>query len=324
MERFGTATTLTSSETAELLDVHPSTIKRWCNDGELAFATTPGGHRRIRIDDAVALADRKDIPNVLAPFHPYEAHVWKVLRQIREEGSFKRLHTLAMGWVGRGHLRRVSLLFDAVASHTGVGLSRFCDEAVGGFMKQVGEEWARGRLRVGEEHLVSQTMTEVLLKLRARLADDPTLSARAEDPVRGSSADDSAPVAVVGTLEGNHHGLGALCVRLVLESEGWKVFFLGPDVPAEDFALIQRGREASLVCISMPYGASTGSLAKTVRGLSGLYDPSLPYALAFGGSGTGDAVAVGGPFANVGIFSSCAELAESLASGFTSEVMAAR
>ncbi len=307
MERISAAETLTSSETAELLDVHPSTIKRWCNDGELAFDTTPGGHRRIRLDDAVALARAKDIPNVLTPFHPYEPHVWRALEQIRERGSFDRLNSLAMGWLSRSHLHRIARLFEAVASHADLPLIRFCDEAVGGFMKLVGDEWAQGRLRVGEEHMVSQTMTEVLLKLRSR----------------SEGADDSGPaepagVAVIGTLEGNLHGLGSLCVRLFLESEGWRVYYLGPDVPAEDFALIQRGREATLVCISAPPEATAGTLARTVRSLSALYDPSRPYALAFGGSSidTTASDALEGPFDNVGIFPSCATLGDALAAGF--------
>ncbi len=314
-ERFDEPTALTSSETGELLGVHPSTVKRWCNDGELSFSTTPGGHRRIRLDDAVALARAKDIPNILAPFHPYEPHVWAALRQIRDEGSFQRLHSLAMGWVHRSQLRRVSLLFDTVARHAGLSVPRLCDEAIGAFMAQVGDAWAQGRLRVGEEHLVSQTMTEVLLKFRTELRDDADRP-RPEDP----------PIAVVGTLEGNQHRLGALCVRLALEAAGWEVFYLGADVPTEEFSLIQRGRGAALMCISLPHGAAAGTVARAVRSLTGLYDLGAPYALAFGGTDGGeiDEELLQGPFEDVRIFSSCGELTEALDAGFAPRAMAVR
>jgi excisionase family DNA binding protein len=45
MERIPDIVALTSTEAASLLDVHPSTVKRWCNDGELDSELTPGGQR---------------------------------------------------------------------------------------------------------------------------------------------------------------------------------------------------------------------------------------------------------------------------------------
>ena len=73
---------LTSSEAASLLDVHPSTVKRWCNDGELHSEVTPGGHRRIPIDTAVDFARSKGIRTILSPFRPFEPHVWAALKSV--------------------------------------------------------------------------------------------------------------------------------------------------------------------------------------------------------------------------------------------------
>ena len=47
---------LTTSEAAELLGVHPATIRRWADDGDLPLMTTPGGHRRFALSDLNALA----------------------------------------------------------------------------------------------------------------------------------------------------------------------------------------------------------------------------------------------------------------------------
>jgi len=38
---------LTLSEAAQLLGVHPSTVRRWADDGHLCCMRTPGGHRRF-------------------------------------------------------------------------------------------------------------------------------------------------------------------------------------------------------------------------------------------------------------------------------------
>ena len=308
MERFSPEATLTSSETADLLAVHASTVKRWCNDGELPSEKTSGGHRRIHLDDAMTFARERGIPTVLTPFDPYERHVWAALQEIHQQGSFRRLHSLAMGWIHRGQMRRLVDLFDVVARDPSIPLCQFCDQGIRGLMGLVGAAWAEGRLRVGEEHMVSQVMAEVLFKLRADQREELW---KERGPAQG-------PVALVGTVEGNQHHLGSLCVRILLERLGWDVYYLGPDVPLEDFAVIQRGREASLVCISLPPLAQPGDVARAVEVLGEFYDPSRPYALALGGSvppGLDDAVLTG-PFSDVRIFGSCVSLREALEGSF--------
>jgi excisionase family DNA binding protein len=307
VERITLELTLTSSETAALLDVHPSTVKRWCNDGELPFDTTHGGHRRIRLADAVELARKRGIETVLSPFHPYEPHVWEALQEIRQRDSFDRLLQLAMGWIVRGRIRWVALLFDALAREELVPFHRFADEAVAGLMERVGVAWAEGRLRVAEEHVVSQAMTEVLLRLTVSPGET----------LLGSTA----PVAVVGTLEGNQHHIGALVVRVALERRGWEVCYLGPDVPVEDFDAMQRSRDATLVCVSLPPPASGGDVARVVRVLGERYDAARPYALAIGGQFGGDVEPglLTGAFTSVGTFGSCEALEAALERGFAPE-----
>jgi len=53
---------LTSHEVGDLLQVNPSSVKKWVNEGRIAAFRTPGGHRRIRVADLVAFLDRHDMP----------------------------------------------------------------------------------------------------------------------------------------------------------------------------------------------------------------------------------------------------------------------
>lgn len=309
MDDFAPHLLLTSTQAASLLEVHPSTIKRWCNEGDLAFDTTSGGHRRIRLADAVSFARAKDITTVLTPFHPYEGHVWTALSEAEAEGSFQRLLSLAMGWVHRGRLRRVARLFDALAATPSVPLLRFCDEAVRGLMTEVGRAWHEGRLRAGEEHMVSQVMTEVLLRLRER-------DQRARDPDASR-----AGLALVGSAEGNQHHLGSMAVRILLERRGWEVLYLGPDVPLEDFAMIQRRRAADLVCVSLAPPAAIGDVARVVGVLGEFYDHARPYRLALGGAVpdmTGSTLLDRLPFEGVGLFEDCAGFDARLEAGWAS------
>lgn len=58
-------TWLTLSEAAAFLDVHPTTIRRWANNGDLPVLVTPGGHRRFAATDLARFArERSALRNV--------------------------------------------------------------------------------------------------------------------------------------------------------------------------------------------------------------------------------------------------------------------
>jgi excisionase family DNA binding protein len=50
---------LTLVEAAELLHVHPSTLRRWANNGDIPVMITPGGHRRFSEEDVTRFADTR-------------------------------------------------------------------------------------------------------------------------------------------------------------------------------------------------------------------------------------------------------------------------
>lgn len=53
---------LTSHEVGDLLQVNPSSVKKWVNEGRIPAFRTPGGHRRIRVGDLVEFLDRQKMP----------------------------------------------------------------------------------------------------------------------------------------------------------------------------------------------------------------------------------------------------------------------
>jgi excisionase family DNA binding protein len=61
-ERIEPEQLLTSSEVGALLQVNPSSVKKWVNDGRIVAFRTPGGHRRIRAADLVAFLDLHKMP----------------------------------------------------------------------------------------------------------------------------------------------------------------------------------------------------------------------------------------------------------------------
>ena len=51
MENLGRETLLTSHQVGSLLQINPSSVVKWVNDGLLQAYRTPGGHRRIKTTD---------------------------------------------------------------------------------------------------------------------------------------------------------------------------------------------------------------------------------------------------------------------------------
>jgi excisionase family DNA binding protein len=62
MTDFDSDKLLTSHQVGELLQVNPSSINKWVNDGRIPAFRTPGGHRRIRIGDLVSFLDKHKMP----------------------------------------------------------------------------------------------------------------------------------------------------------------------------------------------------------------------------------------------------------------------
>ena len=51
----GTDRLLTSGEIAQLFHVDPKTVSRWARRGQLGSISTPGGHRRFRESEVIAM-----------------------------------------------------------------------------------------------------------------------------------------------------------------------------------------------------------------------------------------------------------------------------
>jgi excisionase family DNA binding protein len=60
--KLGSDNLLTSSEVGHLLQVNPSSVKKWVDDGLLVAFRTPGGHRRIRATDLLEFLLRHKMP----------------------------------------------------------------------------------------------------------------------------------------------------------------------------------------------------------------------------------------------------------------------
>jgi excisionase family DNA binding protein len=53
------ATWLTLTKAADQLNIHPTTLRRWADNGDIPFMRTPGGHRRFAVKDIQRFAEER-------------------------------------------------------------------------------------------------------------------------------------------------------------------------------------------------------------------------------------------------------------------------
>jgi methanogenic corrinoid protein MtbC1 len=100
----------------------------------------------------------------------------------------------------------------------------------------IGEEWQSGNLRPAHEHVATSVIREMLMT-----------------PVPGSQTAPNAPEIVITTPAGEMHELGAMMAAATARDLGWKVTYLGPNLPIEEIAACAVARKARAVALSVVY-----------------------------------------------------------------------
>ena len=124
------------------------------------------------------------------------------------------------------------------------------EEVVIPLVYKIGDMWHNGEIRVANEHLASSVIRSFLFNL-----------------LESYSVNDSAPVLVSATPRGQEHELGALIAGVVAASAGWKVIYLGSNLPSEEIGSVVSYLNAKVVALSLVYPSDDQTLFKELRKL---------------------------------------------------------
>lgn len=124
-----------------------------------------------------------------------------------------------------------SLLMRSVMA---TNLLHFMERVATPLMYEVGARWTRGELAPSHEHLATVVLRHVLVEM-----------------MEAVQARDANPTLVVATPAGQPHELGALHVALTAALDGWRIAYLGPDLPAADIARAATHSGAPAVALSI-------------------------------------------------------------------------
>ena len=133
---------------------------------------------------------------------------------------------------------------------------------------EIGRRWQLNRITVAQEHMATAIVQFVLAQLYSSLDRSA--------PVRGN--------ALVTGVEGELHQVGANLVADALELDGWRVHFLGTNVPPDGIVDAAAEMKADIVGISATMIFNVDPVARLVESVRGMKGRSAPRILVGGGA----------------------------------------
>ncbi len=101
---------------------------------------------------------------------------------------------------------------------------------------KLGELWHEGEIRVANEHLATAVIRSFLANIMEQ-----------------NNPEENAPIIISATPLGQNHELGAMIVGVTAAPLGWKVIYLGPNLPVEEISAVADSLEAKVVALSIVY-----------------------------------------------------------------------
>lgn len=218
---------LTPKQGAKLLGVSESTVRRWCDSGDLSTSRTSGGHRRIEVNTLLAFARGRGLTVVsMAP----AATAGQGGRLSNDQELANRLYEQLVTASSEG--RASDFAQDLVAELGEV--TTLCDQIITPALHRIGNEWSSETLRIHQEHMATQECLAAVLAARSHVG-----------------VPEAEHVAICASLENDPYALAPAMCSLALRSAGMRSILLGPNTPGPEVlrAAVEHG--AALIAVSV-------------------------------------------------------------------------
>ncbi len=202
--------TLSPKETAQIIGVSESSIKRWVDDGLIEVIRTAGGHRRILTLEVLRFVRQQEmrvlrpdllgLPDIqgLSPEAREGALTGETLFHLLVEGEASKVR----GIIANSYL-------------TGTSLGELFDGPLAAALTRFGEQWKHGEEGIYLEHMATNVCIEAINQIRTLI------------PPAGPDA----PLALGGSPEGDPYVLPSLMAAAVLADVGYREINLGANTP---------------------------------------------------------------------------------------------
>ena len=247
-------TLLTLQEAADIVGCHYQTLYRRVRKGEVP-ALVAGGSYRISRADLDAWLHERDATAGAVPQ--------------RAERDWPRQSDALIASLITGDAQTARQQIDRLVGG-GATVAELCDLLFAPVLYRIGELWHMQELSIADEHRASRIIEGLL---------ERASSARPKPGPRVGTA-------VVATAVGDRHSLAAQMVSAGLQAEGFRVNYLGAELPVAEILTMAQREHADLVALSCCVAEREG-ISEAVRTLA---DAGFP--VMVGGSGIGRAEAL--------------------------------
>jgi DNA-binding transcriptional MerR regulator/methylmalonyl-CoA mutase cobalamin-binding subunit len=260
---------------AHLTGINPATLRAWERRYGLVAPDRTGSGYRLYTDEDVAMLSRikalvdegltigEAITRVRRGSEPLPADGGGA--SVREARA--RMLEALLAFDRRGALEA----YDAISNLPPV---RRVEEVLLPLVREVGDLWGCAEIGVAEEHFASALIRE---KLAGIMEDLDTGTAR-------------GPEAVCVGLAGERHEFGLMGISINLATRGWRVLYLGVDLPMDEVQRVVQSRRPALLCTSVVNHMGTAEFRRLVRELRDMAPPETE--IVIGGPGLPDSTAV--------------------------------
>ena len=228
---------LNSKEVASIMGVNVSTIKRWTDSGKLDCYQTVGGHRKFLLSHLKNFLNEKINKklkiNVIEYLNKGEKEL--VQRIDRVDYVYLRDCLFQLGIqqkVDSIHAIINSLLINGEPQH------RIYDKLILNVLNRIGDLWSKNRLSISDEHIVSETIRNVMYRINSEISPNDIKIAKK---------------VICMSLTNDEHEIPLIMIQSILTEMNISTTNLGPNLPVTEIESDIQAKSPTHLIISTNY-----------------------------------------------------------------------
>ena len=264
---------------AELVGISKGTLLAW--ERRYSFVVperADNGYREYTDADVERLRrikrlveDGYKISEAISLTHDAGAPTLVVTPSIGESGGLMQLQQELLEALTRFDLNTATTLNERLV---GLSFLQRIEQIFMPLLREIGARWSEGSLSVAQEHFASEFCREQLASMLVSVGYGPK----------------DGPTAICATYPGERHELALLSLSVRLALTGYRVRYLGADLPLKDLCDTARQVAPRLVLISVTMPAQRAALEQYITTLRAACPPQTR--VTVGGPGVPEEVVV--------------------------------
>lgn len=212
----GTIKYFNSEDAAKILGVNASTIKRWTEGGALECIKTAGGHRKFLMSHLASFVEKNRKKNSKVNLFTLESEQDIEISYRILKGDYRFLAEYILEHSLNCDREKVQQVLNGL--YLGQYPLHFIyDVVITPVLHQIGHLWIENQLSIIQEHFVSQTIKDCIIRLQGIIKMPPATDVRA----------------LCFTPSNEMHDISLKMVDHILETRGFSVYNSGQNTPVE-------------------------------------------------------------------------------------------